>query len=68
MHSSRMRTVRNSSHLLFGGLGLHYPPRPPQQAPPGADPPPEQAPPGAGTPLATCCKACWDTHLQCMLG
>ena len=71
MHSSRMRTVRNSSRLLLGGL--HTPPReqaPWEQAPPGAGTPQEQAapragtppgadPPGAGTPL--CCKACWDT-------
>ena len=52
MHSSRMRTVRNSSRLLLGGL--HTPPReqaPWEQAPPGAGTPQEQAPPPrAGTP------------------
>ena len=37
MHSSRMRTVRNSNRLLSGGVSTHKPP-------------PEQAPPGAGTP------------------
>ena len=43
MHSSRMRTFRNSSHLLAGGVSS----TPPQeQAPPGRRHyPPEQAPP-----------------------
>ena len=65
MHSSRMRTIRNSSHLLLGGLPN---PSPPEQAPPweqtsqGADPPGsrpprEQTPPPAEPPN---CKACWD--------
>ena len=50
MHSSRMRTVRNSSRLLLGGVST------PRRGadPPGADPwsrqPPEQTPWGAGTP------------------
>ena len=66
MHSSRMRTVRSSSHP--GGS--------PPGTPPGADPPMSRLPlgadphptprsrppsPGAGTSLETCCKACWDT-------
>ena len=70
MHSSRMRTVRNSSNLLSGG-GLHTYPQ--EQTPPGAgtpwsrhlppkQAPPRSRPPRAGTPpLDTCCKACWDT-------
>ena len=37
MHSSRMRTVRSSSHL--GGGGLHQAP-PRSRHPPGPDPPP----------------------------
>ena len=59
MHSSRMRTVRNSGHLLLGGLHTPQDQTPPrsrhspgagtpleQAPPPGADPP-EQAPPGS---------------------
>ena len=34
MHSSRMRTVRNSSRLL--SWGLHTPPPPQEQTPPAA--------------------------------
>ena len=44
MHSSRMRTVRNSSRLLVGGL------HPPEQAPPGVGTPREQAPPWEQAP------------------
>ena len=62
MHSSRMRTVRNSSRLLSGGVSTP-PPRsryplpeqtPPEHAPPpGAGAPQEQAtPPGADHPGA----------------
>ena len=54
MHSSRMRTVRNSSHLLAGGVSTSPPPRsrhPPRAAPHQSSPPPEQPRPGgAGTP------------------
>ena len=64
MHSSRMRTIRNSSCLLLGGL--HTPPEsrsprsrhlPQSRHPKGVDPP------GADTPRSRlpCCKACWDT-------
>ena len=71
MHSSRMRTVRNSSRLHSGGL--HTPPAagtPPEQTPQsrhiplGADAPLEQTPRGTGSPPRAdppCCKACWDT-------
>ena len=71
MHSSRMRTVRNSSHLLLGGSS--WPPpeagTPLEQAPPQSRHPPragtfpEQAPPPEADmpPPETCCKACWDT-------
>ena len=64
MHSSGMRTIHSSSCLFLGGLPqfmLGY-------QPPGADNPLEQTPlpevytpPRPGTPLETCCKACWDT-------
>ena len=76
MHSSRMRTVRNSSRLLSGG-SPHPPPeqaphwsrhlhgnRPPwSRHPPGANPP-RAAPPWSRHPPRSrprCCKACWDT-------
>ena len=79
MHSSRMRTVRNSSRLLSGGVSTHThtweqaPPPPLEQAPTGsrypleqAPPPPEQTPlPGAGTSQeqTPCCKALLGYHL-----
>ena len=70
MHSSRMRTVRNSSRLLLGGLHTPWEQTPQNRHPLGAGTRQEQAPP--------CCKACWDStpllrgmlgyHLQCILG
>ena len=46
MHSSRMRTIRSSSHLLGGALHIPRTKPPQEQAPPQ-----EQTPPlGAGTP------------------
>ena len=58
MHSSRMRTVRNSSRLLSGGSP---PPHPPRSRPPleQANPPPRSRHPPEQT--SPCCKACWDT-------
>ena len=62
MHSSRMRTFRNSSCLLAGrGSPPHHPK---SRHPPGRRHYPLRAgipSPGAGNPLKTCCKACWDT-------
>ena len=56
MHSSRMRTIRNSSRLLTGGVRGCLTPPPQEQAPPGSIHPPGSSPqsrhpPGAGTPL-----------------
>ena len=62
MHSSRMCTIRSSSHLSGVAdpapmhAGITTPPKgtdPLDQAPPRADTPLDQAaPPGPGTPLA----------------
>ena len=80
MHSSRMRTVRNSSHLLGGGgvqppfnqkaiTDGHHTRRPQQKA---TQPPPEQAPPRSRHPpmqgmlgYPPPCKACWDNPPPC---
>ena len=59
MHSSRMRTVRNSSRLLWGG-GLHTH-TPLEQTVLGA------ATPRGGTPQDLL-QGMLGYHLQCMLG
>ena len=65
MHSSRMRTLRITGHLLAGGVSS-TPPR--AVNPPGAGTPRDllqgmlgyhlQCMLGYHTPLETCCKAC----------
>ena len=44
MHSSRMRTIRNSSHLLSGGYPLEQTSPPPEQAPPWEQTPQSRSP------------------------
>ena len=65
MHSSRMRTVRSSSHLSGEGLPQYTPPvaDPPRPGTPGADPP-DQAHPSPCGQKHTCKNITFATSLR----